>query len=120
MSKGMIMMRRVQCLFGMTIAPVLFSSDITFAQGQPTPAKSNRLTCLVGYPDGSFRGDLALTRYEFVAGMAACLDKTIEPLQSSQGEFATKSEMETVLQQQQQMNDEVKKLLERVNNLSDD
>jgi len=32
------------------------------------------LDCLEGYPDGSFRGDRALTRYEFAAGLAACLD----------------------------------------------
>lgn len=32
------------------------------------------LDCLEGYPDGSYRGSRALTRYEFAAGLAACLD----------------------------------------------
>jgi len=32
------------------------------------------LDCLEGYPDGTFRGGRALTRYEFAAGLAACLD----------------------------------------------
>lgn len=32
------------------------------------------LDCLEGYPDGSFRGDRPLSRYEFAAGLAACLD----------------------------------------------
>jgi len=32
------------------------------------------LDCLEGYPDGTFRGNRALTRYEFAAGLAACLD----------------------------------------------
>ncbi|MBW4653971.1 MAG: iron uptake porin [Kaiparowitsia implicata GSE-PSE-MK54-09C] len=30
--------------------------------------------CLEGYPDGTFRGDRPMTRYEFAAGLAACLD----------------------------------------------
>ncbi|MBD1910557.1 MULTISPECIES: iron uptake porin [unclassified Leptolyngbya] len=32
------------------------------------------LDCLEGYPDGTYRGNRALTRYEFAAGLAACLD----------------------------------------------
>lgn len=34
--------------------------------------------CIVGYPDGTFRGDEPLTRYEFAAAMAACLDASLE------------------------------------------
>lgn len=30
--------------------------------------------CLEGYPDGTFRGSRAMTRYEFAAGLNACLD----------------------------------------------
>ena len=33
--------------------------------------------CLEGYPDGTFRGNRALTRYEFAAGLNACLDIVI-------------------------------------------
>lgn len=29
--------------------------------------------CVGGYPDGTFRGENAVTRYEFAAGMDACL-----------------------------------------------
>ncbi|MFP4009754.1 MAG: S-layer homology domain-containing protein, partial [Spirulinaceae cyanobacterium] len=29
----------------------------------------DRYDCLVGYPDGSFRGNRPLTRYEFAAGV---------------------------------------------------
>jgi len=32
------------------------------------------LDCLEGYPDGSYRGNQAMTRFEFAAGLAACLD----------------------------------------------
>jgi len=32
------------------------------------------LDCLEGYPDGTFKGSRAMTRYEFAAGLASCLD----------------------------------------------
>lgn len=32
------------------------------------------LDCLEGYPDGSYRGNRSLSRFEFAAGLAACLD----------------------------------------------
>ncbi|HIK54947.1 MAG TPA: iron uptake porin [Synechococcales cyanobacterium M55_K2018_004] len=34
--------------------------------------------CIAGYPDGTFRGNRALTRYEFAAGLNACLDALAE------------------------------------------
>ena len=34
--------------------------------------------CLEGYPDRTFRGDRALTRYEFAAGLNACLDVVVQ------------------------------------------
>lgn len=34
-----------------------------------------KYNCLVGYPDGTFRGDRALTRYEFAAGLNACISR---------------------------------------------
>lgn len=34
-----------------------------------------RYACIAGYPDGTFRGNRALTRYEFAAGLNACLEQ---------------------------------------------
>ena len=34
-----------------------------------------RYGCIAGYPDGTYRGNRALTRYEFAAGLNACLDQ---------------------------------------------
>ena len=34
--------------------------------------------CLEGYPDRSFRGNRAMTRYEFAAGLNACLDVVVQ------------------------------------------
>ena len=33
-----------------------------------------RYGCIAGYPDGSFRGNRSLSRYEFAAGLNACLN----------------------------------------------
>ncbi|MFB2935099.1 iron uptake porin [Aerosakkonemataceae cyanobacterium BLCC-F154] len=37
-----------------------------------------RYGCIEGYPDRTFRGNRALTRYEFAAGLNACLDRIQE------------------------------------------
>ena len=34
--------------------------------------------CLEGYPDRSYRGNRAMTRYEFAAGLNACLDVIVQ------------------------------------------
>lgn len=34
--------------------------------------------CLEGYPDRAFRGSRTLTRYEFAAGLNACLDVVVQ------------------------------------------
>lgn len=36
---------------------------------------TRRYGCLKGYPNGTFRGNRALTRYEFAAGLNACLQQ---------------------------------------------
>ncbi len=37
-----------------------------------------RYGCIAGYPDRTYRGNRALTRYEFAAGLNACLDRVNE------------------------------------------
>ena len=37
--------------------------------------------CLEGYPDRTYRGNRALTRYEFAAGLNACLDVVVQVVQ---------------------------------------
>ena len=41
---------------------------------------------MTGLPDGTFRGNRALTRYEFAAGLAATLDKVENLIASSMGD----------------------------------
>jgi len=40
------------------------------------------LDCLEGYPDGTYRGGRAMTRFEFAAGLASCLDAVVGRLES--------------------------------------
>ncbi len=41
----------------------------------------DRYGCIAGYPDGGFQGDRSLTRYEFAAGLNACLDGVLSLLE---------------------------------------
>ncbi len=47
-----------------------------------------RYGCIAGYPDGTFRGNRAMTRYEFAAGLNACMQQ-IERLIAGRSEFPT-------------------------------
>lgn len=46
-----------------------------------------RYGCLAGYPDGTFRGNRSLTRYEFAAGLNACLERVSELASASTEEW---------------------------------
>ncbi len=52
-----------------------------------------RYGCIAGYPDGTFRGNRAMTRYEFAAGLNACLDKVSELIRGGTGNFATRDDL---------------------------
>jgi Carbohydrate-selective porin, OprB family/S-layer homology domain len=47
-----------------------------------------RYGCIAGYPDGTYRGNRALTRYEFAAGLNACLDQVLALVQPDDVEDA--------------------------------
>jgi hypothetical protein len=53
-----------------------------------------RYGCIVGYPDRTYRGNRAITRYEFAAGLNACLDKIQELIAAGTADFATKQDLE--------------------------
>ncbi|MGL5805434.1 MAG: iron uptake porin, partial [Xenococcaceae cyanobacterium] len=39
-----------------------------------------RYGCITGYPDASFRGNRTMNRYEFAAGLNACLNRISEQI----------------------------------------
>jgi Carbohydrate-selective porin, OprB family/S-layer homology domain len=73
-----------------------------------------RYGCIVGYPDGTFRGQRALTRFEFAAGMNACLDRISELLAASTADLATKEDLATLQRLQEEFAAELAALRGRV------
>lgn len=72
-----------------------------------------RYGCIAGYPDGSYRGNRAMSRYEFAAGLNACLQQ-IERLLGSGTNFATKEDLTTVQRLIQEFGSELANLRGRV------
>jgi hypothetical protein len=57
-----------------------------------------RYGCIAGYPDGTYRGNRALTRYEFAAGLNACLQQ-IERLIGDGGEIPDLGTLRRLIQE---------------------
>ncbi|KGF72475.1 hypothetical protein DO97_08955 [Neosynechococcus sphagnicola sy1] len=52
-----------------------------------------RYGCIAGYPDSTYRGQRALTRYEFAAGLNACMQRVEELLSATTSPLLTKEEL---------------------------
>ncbi|HEY9620719.1 MAG TPA: iron uptake porin, partial [Crinalium sp.] len=61
-----------------------------------------RYGCIAGYPDGTYRGNRALTRYEFAAGLNACLDRVNELIASGLSNVATREDLATLQRLQEE------------------
>lgn len=55
-----------------------------------------RYGCIAGYPDGTYRGNRAMSRYEFAAGLNACLQQVERILKTSTEGFATKQDLAAI------------------------
>ncbi|MBD1886763.1 iron uptake porin [Microcoleus vaginatus] len=73
-----------------------------------------RYGCIAGYPDGTFRGNRAMTRYEFAAGLNACLDKVSELIQGGSRNLATREDLASVQRLQEEFATELATLRGRV------
>src|SRR4028119_386516 len=52
-----------------------------------------RYGCIAGYPDGTFRGNRSMTRYEFAAGLNACLQQVERLIAANTANFVTKEDL---------------------------
>lgn len=52
-----------------------------------------RYGCIAGYPDGTFKGNRALTRFEFAAGVNACLERINELISASTKDLVTREDL---------------------------
>jgi hypothetical protein len=76
-----------------------------------------RYGCIAGYPDRTFRGQRATTRYEFAAGLNACLDKINELLSSGLADKVSKEDLAALRKLQEEFAAELALLKGRVDAL---
>ncbi|HEY9635193.1 MAG TPA: iron uptake porin [Coleofasciculaceae cyanobacterium] len=55
-----------------------------------------RYGCIAGYPDRTYRGNRATSRYEFAAGLNACLQQIERLIASSTTDFVKRQDLETL------------------------
>ncbi|MEP0872562.1 iron uptake porin [Trichocoleus desertorum AS-A10] len=75
-----------------------------------------RYGCIAGYPDGTYRGNRSLSRYEFAAGLNACLDRVNE-LIAAATEGPTAEDLATIRRLQEEFGAELATLRGRVDAL---
>ncbi|NCS84982.1 MAG: iron uptake porin [Cyanobacteria bacterium] len=74
-----------------------------------------RYGCIVGYPDRTFRGNRALSRYEFAAGLNACMQQMERLIAAS--EAVTREDIEKLKRLMAEFETELAALGARVDNL---
>ncbi|MGV0024065.1 iron uptake porin [Phormidesmis priestleyi] len=73
-----------------------------------------RYGCIAGYPDRTYRGNRALTRYEFAAGVNACLDRINELITASTANLVKKEDLAVLQKLQEEFAAELAALRRRV------
>ncbi|WP_375509849.1 iron uptake porin [uncultured Nostoc sp.] len=73
-----------------------------------------RYGCIAGYPNSTYRGNRALTRYEFAAGLNACLDRVNELIATATGDLVNKQDLATLQKLQEDFSAELATLRGRV------
>lgn len=73
-----------------------------------------RYGCIAGYPDGTYRGNRAMTRYEFAAGLNACLDRVNELIAAATADLVQREDLATLQRLQEEFAAELATLRGRV------
>ncbi|MBD2530233.1 iron uptake porin [Nostoc flagelliforme FACHB-838] len=73
-----------------------------------------RYGCIAGYPNSTYRGNRALTRYEFAAGLNACLDRVNELIATATADLVSKQDLATLQRLQEEYSAELATLRGRV------
>ena len=76
-----------------------------------------RYGCIAGYPDKTYRGNRAMTRYEFAAGLNACLDRVNELIAAATADLVKKEDLATLQRLQEEFAAELATLRGRVDAL---
>jgi hypothetical protein len=94
--------------------PLQTLAQVPSTQNDPNSQRG----CLSGYPDGTYRGERSVSRYEFAAALNACLNQLNQLIPSDRADLATREEVETLIQRQRQLNGQLRELSDRVGTLS--
>lgn len=73
-----------------------------------------RYGCIAGYPDRTYRGQRSMSRYEFAAGLNACLDKINEIISSGLADKVSKDDLAALQKLQEEFAAELAALRGRV------
>ncbi len=73
-----------------------------------------RYGCIAGYPDGTFKGNRAMTRFEFAAGLNACLERVNELIAASVANLVTREDLAVLQRLQEEFAAELATLRGRV------
>ncbi len=76
-----------------------------------------RYGCIAGYPNSTYRGNRALSRYEFAAGLNACLNRVNELIATATADLVTKQDLATLQRLQEEFAAELATLRGRVDSL---
>ncbi|HHP7246158.1 MAG TPA: iron uptake porin, partial [Elainellaceae cyanobacterium] len=76
-----------------------------------------RYGCIAGYPDGTYRGNRSLSRYEFAAGLNACLDRVSELIAAGLSDTVTRDDLVVLQRLQEEFSAELATLRGRVDSL---
>ena len=76
-----------------------------------------RYGCIAGYPDKTYRGNRAMTRYEFAAGLNSCMDRINDLVAASTTDMVKKEDLATLRKLQEQYSAELATLRGRVDGL---
>ncbi len=76
-----------------------------------------RYGCIVGYPDRTYRGNQAMTRYEFAAGLNACMDRVNELIAAGTADLVKKEDLAILQKLQEEFAAELAVLRGRVDAL---
>ncbi|MHC5671326.1 iron uptake porin [Nostoc sp.] len=110
------------------IAPDQTMAQVTsvsqFSDVQPTDwafqalqSLVERYGCIAGYPNSTYRGNRALTRYEFAAGLNACLNRVNELIATATGDLVKKEDLATLQKLREDFSAELATLRGRVDSV---
>lgn len=76
-----------------------------------------RYGCMAGYPDATYRGNRALRRYEFAAGLNACMDRINQLVMASTENLVVQADLDVLQRLQAEFASELSVLRGRVDML---